>query len=291
MFTLISLQRIFFSKLKEVTLSGAIIISIRLRAYQIKIRGKNLDEGRRLPGSALLQAMLIAVTLCCGGLPALAEEPNRTQPQTQSQTQTAVMPEVTVEAVRPGDELVGPYNQPRWAARGRFSSTTDIYVLPPYEFNIDLDYTGTIPKHGQTQNLFTQEFELGLPYRFQIAYENNFVLEKDHSQFTDADHRGPLCPGRLGQASAQSDALCRVSFRRRQGLQQTPMTTAATRMTRATLCRASPIPSSCVCCWAGSSTRTTNGHSASTTNLTWAANSSGKQDSTRRWSTPSTMNT
>ena len=191
MFTLISLQKIFFSKLKEVTLCRAITISIRLRTYHIKIRGKNHDEGRRLSGSALLQALLIAVTLCCGGLPALAgETQTQPQPQTQSQTQTAVMPVVTVEAVRPGDELVGPYNQPRWAARGRFSSTTDIYVLPPYEFDIDLDYTGTIPKHGQTQNLFTQEFELGLPYRFQIAYENNFVLEKDHSQFTEQTIEG-----------------------------------------------------------------------------------------------------
>ncbi|MGD0278583.1 MAG: hypothetical protein ABSC11_04675, partial [Smithella sp.] len=173
MFTPILLQRIFFSKLKEVTLYGAITVSIRLRARQKKIRGKNLDEGRRLPGSASWQALLLAVTLGCGALPALAEE-----------QQEVEMPEVKVEAVRPSQELIGPYNQPRWAARGRFSSTADVYVLPPYEFNIDLDYTGTIPRHGQTQNLFTQEFELGLPHRFQIAYENNFVLENDHSQIT-----------------------------------------------------------------------------------------------------------
>ena len=150
MFTLIPLQRIFFSKLS-----------------------KNHDERRRLHDSASLQALLLAVILGCSALPALAGEP-----------QTVVMPEVTVQGVRPSDELIGPYNQPRWAARGRFSSTADVYVLPPYEFNIDLDYTGTIPRHGQTQNLFTQEFELGLPHRFQIAYENNFVLEKDHSQIT-----------------------------------------------------------------------------------------------------------
>lgn len=123
----------------------------------------------------ILTLTLLAVTLCCGALPALAEEP---------QTAVAVLPEVTVHGVRPSQELIGPYNQPRWAARGRFSSSTDIYVLPPYEFNIDLDYTGTIPKHGETRNLFTQEFELGLPYRFQIAYENNFVLQKEHSQIT-----------------------------------------------------------------------------------------------------------
>jgi hypothetical protein len=118
---------------------------------------------------------LFAVTLCCCVPPALAEEP---------QTTVAVLPEVTVHGVRPSQELIGPYNQPRWAARGRFSSSTDIYVLPPYEFNIDLDYTGTIPRHGKTKNLFTQEFELGLPYRFQIAYENNFVLQNEHSQVT-----------------------------------------------------------------------------------------------------------
>jgi len=151
MFTPISLQRIFFSKLS-----------------------KNHDEGLgRLPGSASLRALLLAAALFCGAIPALAEEP-----------QVVVMPEVTVQGVRPSDELVGPYKQPRWAARGRFSSTTDVYVLPPYEFNIDLDYSGTVPKHGQTQNLFTQEFELGLPHRFQIAYENNFVLQNDHSQIT-----------------------------------------------------------------------------------------------------------
>ena len=121
----------------------------------------------------ILTLTLLAVTLCCGALPALAEEP-----------QTVVMPEVTVRGVRPSQELIGPYNQPRWTARGRFSSSTDIYVLPPYEFNIDIDYTGTIPKHGETRNLFTQEFELGLPYRFQIAYENSFVLQNEHSQIT-----------------------------------------------------------------------------------------------------------
>jgi hypothetical protein len=123
----------------------------------------------------ILALILLAVTLCCGVLPALAEEPP---------TAVAVLPEVSVHGVPPSQELIGPYKQPRWAARGRFSSSADIYVLPPYEFNIDLDYTGTIPKHGKIKNLFTQEFEVGLPYRFQIAYENNFVLQNEHSQVT-----------------------------------------------------------------------------------------------------------
>ena len=129
-------------------------------------------NGNRLAGHAALSVMLLVLGWCGIALPAQADPP------------AIVMPEVTVQGVRPSQELIGPYNQPRWSARGRFSSSTDVYVLPPFEFNIDLDYTGTIPKHGETRNLFTQEFELGLPHRFQIAYENNFVLQKEHSQIT-----------------------------------------------------------------------------------------------------------
>jgi hypothetical protein len=70
-----------------------------------------------------------------------------------------------------GEEIIGPYGQPRWSARGRFSSDTDVYVLPPYSFFVDLDYDGTIPRKGKPDHLFGQEYELGLPYRFQIAWE------------------------------------------------------------------------------------------------------------------------
>jgi hypothetical protein len=119
-----------------------------------------------------MSAMLLAVGLCGTALPS------------QVGAQTNQLPELTVQGIRPSQELIGPYDQPRWTARGRFSSDTDVYVLPPYAFFIDLDYTGTIPKHGETQNLFTQEFELGLPHRFQLAYENNFVLQDEHSQVT-----------------------------------------------------------------------------------------------------------
>ncbi|MCX7010497.1 MAG: hypothetical protein NTY53_25185 [Kiritimatiellaeota bacterium] len=115
---------------------------------------------------------LLVMVLLGGALPALSE------------SVTFVAPEVTVQGIRPSQELIGPYNLPRWTARGRFTSNTEIYVLPPYSFNIDLDYTGTVPKHGETRNLFKQEFELGLPHRIQLAYENNFVLQKEHSQVT-----------------------------------------------------------------------------------------------------------
>jgi hypothetical protein len=123
-------------------------------------------------GGGAWSALLMAAGSVVGAPPALADPA------------TAMVPEVTVQGVRPSQELMGPYNQPRWTARGRFTSNTEIYVLPPYAFHIDLDYTGTVPKRGETKNLFTQEFELGLPHRIQLAYENNFVLQKEHSQVT-----------------------------------------------------------------------------------------------------------
>ncbi len=96
------------------------------------------------------------------------------------------MPRVVVEGEQPeSQEPIGPYNQPRWSARGRFSSDTDVYVLPPYLFYLDLDYQATIPKHGSAAHKFTQEFELGLPYRFQLAYENNVETKNRHTQVTE----------------------------------------------------------------------------------------------------------
>jgi hypothetical protein len=88
-----------------------------------------------------------------------------------SQTAPLELQPVNVTGRPAGEELVGPYNQPRWSARGRFSSETDVYVLPPYSFFIDLDYHGTFPRRGKPDHLFVQEFELGLPYRFQVAFE------------------------------------------------------------------------------------------------------------------------
>jgi len=81
-------------------------------------------------------------------------------------------------------ETVGPYNQPVWAAHGRFTPNSDVYVLPPYTFVVDLDYQATIPQHGKTSHLFTQEFEVGLPYRFQLAYENNVEMTGRNTQAT-----------------------------------------------------------------------------------------------------------
>ena len=112
------------------------------------------------PFSRLLLGSLLAVTQLAGAS-ALAE----------SILGTHELAPVSVEGRPYGEELVGPYNQPRWSARGRFSADTDVYVLPPYSFYVDVDYHGTFPRQGFPDHLFIQEFELGLPYRFQLAFE------------------------------------------------------------------------------------------------------------------------
>ena len=81
------------------------------------------------------------------------------------------LPPVNVVSRPYGEEIVGPYHQPRWSARGRFSADTDVYVLPPYSFYLDVDFHGTFPRQGKADYLFFQEFEIGLPYRLQVAFE------------------------------------------------------------------------------------------------------------------------
>ena len=98
---------------------------------------------------------------------------------------------VSVEGRPSGEEIIGPYGQPRWSARGRFSADTDVYVLPPFSFYLDLDYHGTFPRQGKPDHLFTQEFELGLPYRIQLAFELNQERQDGRTQvpFTTIEAR------------------------------------------------------------------------------------------------------
>src|SRR6266404_1547449 len=89
------------------------------------------------------------------------------------------LPPVTVTATNALQEeaLVGPYQQPEWTARRRFTITR-IYVLPPWQAETEFGWDAKYPRGGSPQHTLQQEFELGLPYRFQIDYEihgANFV--------------------------------------------------------------------------------------------------------------------
>jgi hypothetical protein len=121
------------------------------------------------------------------------------------------LPDVVVTAPRSG-EFIGPYQQPRWSARGRFSGDTDAYVLPPWSFFADLDYQLTVPRHGRASHLFTQELELGLPYRFQIAYENNFEVMGRRAQTTVQTIEARWAPANWGKIPLNPTLFAEYKF-------------------------------------------------------------------------------
>ena len=73
-----------------------------------------------------------------------------------------------------GEEVPSAYGAPPAFSRSRFSNTTQAYVLPPWAFFFGEIYEGQGFRHGPPDHIFTQEIEMGLPYRFGVAAEATF---------------------------------------------------------------------------------------------------------------------
>src|ERR1051325_11284775 len=88
----------------------------------------------------------------------------------QATTEQTVV--VTAEGA-PGafEEVPSAYGAPPEFSRSRFSNAVNAYVLPPWAFFFGELYEGQGFRHGPPDHLFTQEIEMGLPYRFNIAAE------------------------------------------------------------------------------------------------------------------------
>src|SRR6476620_8678964 len=71
----------------------------------------------------------------------------------------------------PDQEVPSAYVAPPAFSRSRFSDTVNAYVLPPWAFFFGELFEGQGFRHGPPDYLFTQEIEMGLPYRFNIAAE------------------------------------------------------------------------------------------------------------------------
>ena len=71
---------------------------------------------------------------------------------------------------------LGEYAQPAWAERSRFSSTTSVYVLSPYEMFVGNIWEAIFRRHGKTLHDLTQEVDFGLPHRFEVGLENELGL-------------------------------------------------------------------------------------------------------------------
>jgi hypothetical protein len=73
-----------------------------------------------------------------------------------------------------GEEIPSAYGAPPGISRTRFSPLLTAYVLPPWTFFFGELYEGNAFRHGPPDHLFTQEIEMGLPYRLGVAAEANF---------------------------------------------------------------------------------------------------------------------
>lgn len=73
-----------------------------------------------------------------------------------------------------GEEVGTAYGAPPGFSRSRFSNLTNAYVLPAGTFFFGEIYEGDAFRHGPPLHIFTQELEIGLPYRFGIAAETSF---------------------------------------------------------------------------------------------------------------------
>src|SRR5437773_6589952 len=73
-----------------------------------------------------------------------------------------------------GEEVPSAYGAPPGLSRRRFSSTVNAYVLPAWSFIVGELFEGQGFRHGPPDYLFTQEIEMGLPYRFNVAAEAGF---------------------------------------------------------------------------------------------------------------------
>ena len=70
-------------------------------------------------------------------------------------------------------EVPSAYGAPGSFSQSRFAPLTNAYVLPPGEIYTSLIYEDDIVHFRNPDHHWTQECEVGLPYRFNIAIEND----------------------------------------------------------------------------------------------------------------------
>src|ERR1043165_6982339 len=89
---------------------------------------------------------------------------------------TTEQPVVVTAPGVPGafEEVPSAYGAPPEFSRSRFSNAVNAYVLPPWAFFFGELFEGQGFRHGPPDYLFTQEIEMGLPYRFNVAAEAQF---------------------------------------------------------------------------------------------------------------------
>jgi len=86
-----------------------------------------------------------------------------------AKAQLAASPQIEVTA----EPLPSAYGAPTSFSQSRFSPLTNAYVLPPGAIYASLIYEDDVVHFRPADHHWTQEVEIGLPYRFNVAFENN----------------------------------------------------------------------------------------------------------------------
>src|SRR5437763_11335511 len=95
-----------------------------------------------------------------------------------SHAQTAAAEHVVVT----GEPLPSAYGAPTSFSQSRFSPLTNAYVLPPGAVYASLIYEDAVVHFRRPDHDFTEEIELGLPYRINIATEVDVEHYGDETQ-------------------------------------------------------------------------------------------------------------
>jgi hypothetical protein len=82
--------------------------------------------------------------------------------------QSATAPNIVISA----PELPSAYGAPPSFSQSRFSPLTNAYVLPPGAVYSSIIYENDVVHFRNPDHTFTQEIEVGLPYRINLAVEN-----------------------------------------------------------------------------------------------------------------------
>src|SRR5215469_7815042 len=79
---------------------------------------------------------------------------------------------VVVQAPAPY-EVPSAYGAPGAFSQSRFAPLTNAYVLPEGEFYSSVIYENDVVHYRTPDNHWTEEWEIGLPYRFNLAFETD----------------------------------------------------------------------------------------------------------------------
>jgi hypothetical protein len=94
--------------------------------------------------------------------------------------QTATEPDVVVSGTEPG--VPSAYGAPAAFSQSRFAPLTNAYVLPPGEIYTSMIYEDDVAHFRTPVHHWTEECEMGLPYRINLALETDVEHHDDTSQ-------------------------------------------------------------------------------------------------------------